>query len=61
MSVVTNFHQTMKFNVRSVLDPPVKGVQDQKKVKAVEEAKPAEAEATANATEDTKQDAVKNE
>lgn len=42
MSVVTNFHQTMTFNVRSVLDPPVKGVQEQKKVKAVAEAKPAE-------------------
>lgn len=25
VSVVTNFHQYKKFNVRSILDPPVKG------------------------------------
>lgn len=52
MSVVTNFHQTMTFNVRSVLDPPVKGVQEQKKVKAVAEAKPeASAEGKKDKTE----------
>ena len=30
MSVVTKFNEYKKFNVRSILDPPVKGLVDQR-------------------------------
>lgn len=54
-SVVTNFHKYSKFNVRSILDPPVKGgkAADAKKV---EEKKTTEDEATKDAEATTKDD-----
>lgn len=54
-SVVTNFHKYSKFNVRSILDPPVKGgkATDAKKV---EEKKTTGDEVTEDAEALTKND-----
>lgn len=48
VSVVTNFHAFKKFNVRSILDPPVKGA------KAAESAKTDETSGDKTPTEDAK-------
>ena len=42
MSVVDNFHRFRKFNVRSIIEPPVKQVQDKKEEEGNTEEKKVE-------------------